>query len=128
MLLAAGCTTVAPAPKKEPPILVIRNATGRELKSVTLGTVPARSSEPRRIGTISPLLRNSASTIVRPSDAPPLPAVCELKWTDFDGRTISVKIELKEVLKNAEGTPSEALVFQIRPDSSVMVLLERNAP
>jgi hypothetical protein len=41
------------------------------------------------------------------------------------GEKFSVKIALKDVLKNAQGLPGEALVFQIQADGGVMVFLER---
>ena len=126
LLLVGGCATPPAARAPEPRIIVIRNSTGRDLQSVSLGTIPTRAGASRRIGSLAPVPSGASSTVVRPPAAPPLPTECELRWTNAMDETFSLKIGLKDVINHANGQPSEALVFEIRADGSVLVFLERN--
>lgn len=110
-----GCRAASPQRHREPPVIVVYNNGPVGLRVVSLSAASGSGSEPARIGSVSPVPRGASQVFGRPTDAPPLPPVVEVSWTDDLGQDYTRKVVLEAVLREATGEPGEALVFEIRP-------------
>ena len=126
-LLTSGllsCVTVQPEARQEPNIIVIRNLTYDDLKTVYLSAVPKDNSTAVRFGSVSPVPRGISQSVVRARTAPPLPPELLLRWTDKYGKESMQRVAIQDLLAVANGAENEALVISIHPDTSVQVRIE----
>jgi hypothetical protein len=70
----------------EPAIVAVYNHSGGNLQRVSLSERRVKAGQSIRLATISPVLRESAQTLVRPTNPPPLPLLVDVSWTDAQGR------------------------------------------
>jgi len=125
-LLLASCASLPLAGGKEPAVIVIRNRSGEDIETVSLREAGSRSQS-SQFGSISPVPKDVSQEFVRPTKAPPLPRTISIEWLDHEGRTHVRDLSLAKALKNATGSASEALVFEIGPFDDVMVFTESQA-
>ena len=126
-LFAGGltaCVSVPPVAKQEPNIIIIRNLSDTDLKSVYLSAAKTHSSQAVRFGSLSPVPRGVSQSVVRARTAPPLSHELLLRWTDKFDREFVQRFSISELLSKATGADNEALVFVIRPDNSLAVGIE----
>ena len=127
LMLAGGllsCTSVDMAARKEPKIIVVRNLSQDDLKTVYLSAVPEDKHSAVRFGSVSPVPRGISQSVVRARNAPPLPPELLLRLTDRLGHDTVARVFIKDLLSSSTGVDNEALVFVIKPDNSVEVSLE----
>ncbi|UCD52230.1 MAG: hypothetical protein JSW27_06240 [Phycisphaerales bacterium] len=106
--------------QKEPPVVAVYNNSQVGLRIVSLRAA-AVGGELDRIGSVSPVPRGASQVFGRPTDAPPLPSVVELSWSDDRDRDYSRKVILEPILQQATGERGETLVFEIRPAGDLAV-------
>ena len=127
LLISGGllsCSSVDVAARKEPNIIVVRNLSHDDLKTVYLSAVPKDKQSAVRFGSVSPVPRGISQSVVRARNAPPLPPELLLRLTDKFGHDTVTRVIIKDLLSSATGADNEALVFVIKPDNSVEVSLE----
>jgi hypothetical protein len=122
--ILSSCVNVQPTAKKEPNIIVIRNMSDDDLKSVYLSATTTGQHQAVRFGSVSPVPRGISQSLVRARTAPPLPSELLLRVTDKWDKETVVRVSIKELLLNATGADNEALVFIIKPNKSVEVRIE----
>jgi hypothetical protein len=113
--LIGGCaSTSATRSKSEPGTIALLNSTGGKLKSV-------RIREDRDGGRLRPARRDVAGSaglhisLRAFTNAPALPLRVRVQWIDASNRERSAVVDIDDVLKQATGSPDEALLFEIRP-------------
>jgi hypothetical protein len=127
-LLLAGLAACA-STRPEPGTIVLRNATGSVMKSMTVGEVgQVGDTRPLRLGRIAPAFPGRDFVFVRREGAEPLPKHAVVTWQLRSGKQRSVAVDLADPLKRATGAPDEALYFELRPDGRVSVFLGRVPP
>lgn len=127
-LLLVGLAACA-STRREPGKIVLSNATGAVLKSLTVGEVgQAGDTRPLRLGRIAPAFPGRNFVFVRRKDAEPLPKHAVVTWQLPSGAQRSVAVDLEEPLRQATGAPDEALFFELRSGGRVAVFLARVPP
>jgi len=126
----AGDATDAASPHAalEPRLIVIRNATGRDLASVSIQEAGKPFKDAIRIGSISPLTRGGGAIIERQSGSPPLPDAALVMWTDARRVVRRAEVSLRRALGRATGAANEALIFDLQPFDRVRVSVEVVTP
>jgi len=109
----------------EPPILIVRNASGVDLRTVSLRAPAESRAQNPRIGSVSPVPKGASQVFVRPSPPPPLSRELEVTWVDALGASYTRRVSLELALKEATGEPGEALVFEIRPSGAIALDCEQ---
>jgi hypothetical protein len=134
IVLAGGCSSTTPTKEAgfreqhEPRILAIRNNSGRQAQSIVIQDAEASDTEPRRMGSISPVAQNLTYTFIRAKNAAPLPATVRVRFNYPREPEHSQTIDLRQVAQKATGGANEALVFEIRSDDSVTAYLDQVQP
>ena len=123
-----SCISVDDVARKEPHIIVVRNLSHDDLKTVYLSAMPKDEKSAARFGSISPAPRGISQSVVRGRTAPPLPPELLLRLTDKYGHDTVTRVSIQDLLLRASGANNEALVFVIKPDNSVEVSLEYLQP
>ena len=121
---SSGCAWFSPSRRAEPGVLVVRNASGRDVDLFRLAPV-ARRHRNARYGSVSPVPRGVSQVVVRPTDVPPLTDELDVEWSEVGGRIFSHRVDLRPTLRDAVGGPDEALVFELLPDGGLELRLER---
>ena len=125
-----GCAAFSPGRGPDPEVLVIRNRSGRDIKTATLSAAGAGAGW--RYGSISPVPRGASQTYVRPDSAPRLPAHLRLAWETAGEGAFSREVSLTRLPEAPHSDPEsgglEALVFEIRPDDAVDVYRDTYSP
>jgi len=127
LLLAglAACASTRPEPGK----IVLHNATGAVLKSMTVGEVGrVGDTRPLRLGRIAPAFPGRHFVFVRRPDAERLPKHAVVTWQLRSGAQRSVTVDLEEPLRKATGAADEALFFELRSGGRVVVFVARVPP
>jgi len=108
----------------EPRLIIVRNACGVGLVYVKLRDVDPPHGHGLRMGMVSPVPLGTSQVFVRKPDPPPLPKEVVVGWKDDFGREHSKRVPLTRALRRATGRRGETLVFEIRPDGQIAVLLD----
>lgn len=108
----------------EPTLICIRNATGRNLGTVSVQEAGVASGLPMRLGSVSPLLRGQTHIIERRPDLPPLPDSAEVSWQDPRAGPGREVVDLRPALREAIRRGDRALIFEIMANGSVRILSE----
>jgi hypothetical protein len=128
VMLAAfigGCaSTSATRSKSEPGTIALLNSTGAKLKSVRIRE-DRDGAGSLRLGEMSPVLPDFTYPFGRSSNAPALPSRVRVQWVDASNRERSAVVDIDDVLKQATGSPDEALLFEIRPGGTVDARIDR---
>jgi hypothetical protein len=113
--------------KEQPPIIAIRNLTGRDIQTVTIHE-NVKHTAPKRVGMMTPVLKDITYTVVRPHNPPPLPNKARVTWHAPPEPVQSRVVSLKEPLAAATGTAGEALMFEIGAGGKVRAYLTHVQP
>ena len=131
LLVASGCASnskPAFASDREPRIIAIRNASGRQAQAITVQSDTDSTDGPRRMGSISPVAQNCTYAFARPSDAPRLPSRVRVIYSFAGGQNKSTTVDLAALRDKATGDRDEAVVFELRAGGEVVAYLDRVHP
>jgi hypothetical protein len=121
---AGGCSSASQPPRVYPGIIAIHNASDKDLQQVMLREARSGPGESVRLGSVSPVPMGTIQQIVRGTNAPPLPLWVKVRWLTAQGRAYAVEVSLADILSRATGAPGETLVFAIRPQGRLELLLK----
>jgi len=123
--LIGGCaSTSATRSKSEPGTIALLNSTGGTLKGVRIRE-DRDGAGSVRLGEMSPVLPDFTYPFGRSTNAPALPLRVRVQWIDASNRERSAVVDIDDVLKQATGSPDEALLFEIRPSGTVDARIDR---
>ena len=131
LLLASGCASSSKpafASDREPRIIAIRNASGRQAQAITVQSDHDSAEGPRRMGSISPVAPNYTYAFARAPDAPRLPSRVRVIYSFAGGQNKSTTVDLAALSDKATGDRDEAVVFELRPGGEVVAYLDRVHP
>ena len=80
------------------------------------------------MGSMAPVMANRTYSFVRPAHAPPLPAKLRVNYAFPGGPPQSTVVDVREATRQATGVPNEAVVFDLKPEGSVVVYLDQVEP
>jgi len=119
-----GCASqLSQAIVRPPVVIVVRNDSGIDLRSVSLRGPNQPDGQAKSYGTISPVPRRTSQILGR-STAFPLPAVADLVWTDEQDHSYTRQIALERLLHLVPAAGGRALVLEIRPAGEVTAYSE----
>lgn len=124
VLVAGGCATPFGKPRPEPAWVAIQNASPQDLQAVTVREVSADHAQPRRLGSVAPLLKGGVFTIRRRPNPVPLPDRVLVTWQPFGGAPQQTIVSIRAALESARGLPDEALFFRVRGGGLVEVAVD----
>ena len=122
--MPVGCASMSRQSQTEPPIIIVRNASGVDLRTVSLRAAGDSGEADLRVGSVSPVPKGASQVFARPSSRAPLPMELEVAWVDAFAASYTRQVSLEPALKEATGAPGEALVFEIRPSGAIAVYCE----
>jgi hypothetical protein len=131
LLAAGGCSST---PKqafdkdKEPRLIAVRNSSGRQAQSIAIQEDRDASEGPRRMGAMAPVAENHTYVIARAPNATPLPAKLRVTYAFPGGPVRSVPVDLHEIARQAKGDGNEAVVFELKPDGTVIAYMDHVQP
>jgi len=131
LLFAGGCASSskpACASDREPRVIAIRNASGRQAQAITVQSDTDAADGSRRLGSISPAAPNYTYAFVRPPDAPRLPSRVRVIYSFAGGQPKSTTVDLSALGDKATGDRDEAVVFEVRAGGEVVAYLDRVHP
>jgi hypothetical protein len=120
-LLVSACLPFGTEPLPAPQAIIVRNLSGVDLTLVTLSAARTAKGEPRRFGSVSPVLNGTEQVTERGASPPPLPQYVELLWEERGGREYRRSVDLGPVLRQAQGLKGFSLVFEVGPGGGLNV-------
>ncbi|MDA8141857.1 MAG: hypothetical protein M0036_24690 [Desulfobacteraceae bacterium] len=123
-LVVIGCAQTSLLSGPEPQRIVIRNATGVDLAYVYLGADINASVSGARYATIAPVPKGASQQAARATNAPALPKKVMVKFQPVNAEEIRQVVNVRSALRQGGDNQPLALVFLIRPDYTVELLLE----
>ena len=92
---------------------------------MNLQEVQSTGDQPRRLGSMGPVLNGFTYEFRRRENPPPLPHDVRVIWTYNNGETCEMTVPIRGVLEGAAGQAGEAIVFDLKPRRQVRVYLDR---
>jgi hypothetical protein len=124
LAMILGCAVVIGGARKEPRILIIRNSSGVDIRSVTLGAADSSDRNKGKHGTVSPVPLGASQVYFRPGSAPPLPKTLLISWVTKGSISHAREIALAAATNSAHDSMANAMVFEIHPGDYVDIYWE----
>ena len=115
-----GCASSSSESPASSVVIVVRNRSGLDLRTVSLRGVSLADGQANWLGAISPVPRGTAQVLGRRSATFLWPSVVELVWTDDCEREYGRKIALERLLKQTAGKGRKTLIVEIRPEGKLL--------